>query len=215
MSTLLKVQSSLFNGQGQSSALINRFVESWQAQNPDGEVISRNLAEDPVPHLNLARFEAFATEPAKLTEAQRDVVAHSNALIEELTSADVILLGVPMYNFNIPSTLHAYFDHIARAGVTFRYSENGAEGLIKGKKAYVFITRGGVYGEDHSQTSFVRQFLGFIGITDVEFIHAEGLALSDGAKEENLVAAELRITQLVSASLNAQARTAESMSTSI
>lgn len=199
MSTLLKIQSSLFNGQGQSSALATRFAEQWQAQHPEGRVVSRNLAEDPVPHLNQDRFQAFTTAPAEMTSEQRQVVSYSDALIEELKNADVIVFGVPMYNFNVPSTLQAYFDHIARAGVTFRYTQDGPEGLIKGKKAYVFISRGGIYGEDHSQTSFVRQILGFIGITDVEFIHAEGLALNDSSRTESLAAAENRISQVLSA----------------
>lgn len=199
MSTLLKIQSSLYNGQGQSSALASRFADRWQAQHPEGQVVSRNLAEDPVPHLNLDRFQAFTTEPAEMTADQRQVVAYSDALIEELKSADVIVFGVPMYNFNVPSTLHTYFDHIARAGVTFRYTEKGPEGLIKGKKAYVFISRGGIYGEDHSQTNFLRQFLGFIGITDVEFIHAEGLAMGDNARAESLAAAESRIGRVLTA----------------
>lgn len=199
MSTLLKIQSSIFNGQGQSSALVKKFAEGWQAQHPGGTVIGRDLAGDPVPHLTLDRFQAFSTAPAERTDAQRQVVAYSDALIDELKNADVIVFGIPMYNFNIPSVLHAYFDHIARAGVTFRYTENGPEGLITGKKAYVFISRGGIYGEDHSQTSFVRQILGFVGITDVEFIYAEGLALNDGAKNERLAAAEGRIDQLLSA----------------
>ncbi len=199
MSTLLKIQSSLYNGQGQSSALASRFADKWQAQHPEGQVVSRNLAEDPVPHLNLDRFQAFTTEPAEMTADQRQVVAYSDALIEELKSADVIVFGVPMYNFNVPSTLHTYFDHIARAGVTFRYTEKGPEGLIKGKKAYVFISRGGIYGEDHSQTNFVRQFLGFIGITDVEFIHAEGLAMGDNTRAESLAAAENRIGRVLTA----------------
>lgn len=199
MSTLLKIQSSLFNGHGQSSALANRFAERWQAQHAGGKVISRDLAEDPVPHLSLARFQALTAAPAEITEAQSEVIAYSDALIEELNSADVIVFGIPMYNFNVPSVLHAYFDHITRAGVTFRYSEAGPEGLIKGKKAYVFITRGGIYEEEHTQTGFVRQILGFIGITDVEFVHAEGLALNESAKAESLAAAEQRIEQLVSA----------------
>src|SRR5690606_30990602 len=160
MSTLLKIQSSLFHGQGQASTLANAFVEKWQAQHPEGTVISRDLAEEPVPHLSLARFQAFTTAPDERTDEQRQVVAYSDTLIEELKNADVIVFGIPMYNFNVPSTLHTYFDHIARAGVTFRYTEKGPEGLIKGKKAYAFISRGGVYGEDHSQTSFIRQFLG-------------------------------------------------------
>lgn len=197
MSTLLKIQSSIFNGQGQSSALVKKFAEGWQAQHPHGKVVSRDLAENPVPHLNLARFQAFTVASAERTEDQHRVIAYSDALIDELKNADVIVFGIPMYNFNIPSVLHAYFDHIARAGVTFRYTENGPEGLITGKKAYVFISRGGIYGENHSQTSFIKQILGFVGITDVEFVYAEGLALNDGDKDERLTAAGNRIDQLL------------------
>lgn len=199
MSTLLKIQSSIFNGQGQSSALATRFAEEWLAKNPDGKVVTRDLTQDSVPHLSLDRFQAFITKPDEMTGEQRRIVAYSDALIEEVKNADVIVLGVPMYNFNVPSMLHAYFDHIARAGVTFRYTENGPEGLITGKKAYVFISRGGIYGEDHSQTSFLREILGFMGITDVEFIHAEGLALDESHKAESLTAAENRIGHLLSA----------------
>lgn len=199
MSTLLKIQSSLFNGYGQSSTLASRFADQWVAQMPGGRVISRNLAEEPVPYLNLDRFQAFTTAADQQTEEQRQVVAYSDALIEEIRNADVIVLGVPMYNFNVPTMLQSYFDHIARAGITFRYTENGPEGLLKGKKAYVFISRGGIYGEDHSQTQYLRQILGFIGITDVEFVHAEGLAMNDSQKAESLKAADIRIGELLEA----------------
>ena len=165
MKTLLKIQSSLFNGQGQSSALARRVADHWLEHHPDGRVITRDLGQDPVPHLDLERFQALTTAPEVRSDAQREVVAYSDGLIAELKSADVIVLAVPMYNFTVPSALHAYFDHVARAGETFRYTEKGPEGLVTGKKAYVVVTRGGVYGEDHSQTRFIQQFLGFIGIT--------------------------------------------------
>jgi FMN-dependent NADH-azoreductase len=199
MTTLLKIQTSLFKSQGQSSVLADRFAERWFAQHSDGKIISRDLAADPVPHLSLERFQAFITAPGERTPEQQDAVAYSDTLIEELKSADVIVLGVPMYNYSVPSVLRAYFDHIARAGVTFRYTANGPEGLLQGKKAYVFITRGGVHGEEHSQTQYLRQFLGFLGITDVEIVHAEGLALNEGAKLKSLSEAQGRISQLLAA----------------
>jgi FMN-dependent NADH-azoreductase len=197
MAKLLKIQTSLFQNDGQSSLLAGQFAERWQARNPGGRVVSRDLAAQPVPHLDLARFQAFITAPAERTAEQRELVSYSDALIEEIASADVLLLGIPMYNFSVPSTLRAYFDHIARAGVTFQYTPEGPRGLLTGKKAYVFITRGGFYGEDHSQTAFVRQFLGFIGITDVQFVHAEGLAIDEASKEQSLTAAREKIAQLV------------------
>lgn len=196
MAKLLKIQTSIFQNDGQSSQLAEQFVKNWQARNPDGQVISRDLAAEPVPHLDLARFQSFITPAEERTAEQKAVVSYSDALIEEIASSDVLVLGIPMYNFSVPSTLRAYFDHIARAGVTFQYTPEGPEGLMKGKKAVVFITRGGQYGEDHSQTAFVHQFLGFIGITDVEFVHAEGLAVGDEAKEQALNAAQARIAEL-------------------
>ncbi|MFC6635732.1 FMN-dependent NADH-azoreductase [Microbulbifer taiwanensis] len=197
MAKLLKIQTSIFQNDGQSSLLAEQFASDWQARNPGGQVASRDLTAEPVPHLDLARFQSFITPEAERSAEQKAVVSYSDALIEEIVEADVLVLGIPMYNFSVPSTLRAYFDHIARAGVTFQYTPEGPEGLLKGKKAVVFITRGSHYGEDHSQTAFVRQFLGFIGITDVEIVHAEGLAVGDEAREKALGAARKRISQLV------------------
>jgi FMN-dependent NADH-azoreductase len=131
------------------------------------------------------------------------VAAFSDALIDELRAADVIVLGLPMYNFGVPSSLKAYFDHVARAGVTFRYTEKGAEGMLKGKKAYVFATRGGLYAGTpaDTQTTYVRDFLRFIGIDDVEFVYAEGLAMGEAPKENALAAANRSIERLVRAPL--------------
>lgn len=179
MKTLLQIQSSLFGDGGKSSALANAFTERWLRQNPEGKVIRRDLAAAPVPHLDLARFQSFTTPAQERTPEQQAVDAFSMELIGELQRADTIVMGVPMYNFIIPSMLHTYFDHIARAGITFRYTGNGPEGLLQGKKAYVFITRGGLYGEDHVQTGYLKEFLGFLGITDVEFVYAEGLAMPE------------------------------------
>ena len=124
------------------------------------------------------------------------VVDYSDALIAELREADTIVLGLPMYNFNVPSTLRAYFDHVARVGVTFKYSDKGPVGLLTGKKAYVFVTRGGVYGTEHIHTRYVRDFLAFLGITDVEFIYAEGLAISPASKDAALAKAREVIERL-------------------
>lgn len=199
MTTLLKIHSSLHGDRGQSSVLADRFADRWLARHPDGKVITRDLAANPVPHLTRERFQAFLTAPNERTPTQHQMVADSDTLIAELNSADTIVLGAPMYNFSVPSVLRAYFDHIARAGVTFRYTANGPEGLLEGKKAVVFITRGGIYGEGHSQTEYVRQFLGFIGITDVDIIHVEGLAMNENTKAESLSTAEEKITRLLAA----------------
>ncbi|MCW8128014.1 FMN-dependent NADH-azoreductase [Microbulbifer halophilus] len=196
MAKLLKIQTSLFRNDGQSSQLTDEFADNWLAANPGAEVATRDLAAAPVPHLTLDRFQAFGSDPAERSAEQQAVVDYSDALIDEIRSADVLVLGIPMYNFSIPSSLHAYFDHIARAGVTFRYTESGPEGLLKGKRAYVVITRGGVYGDEHPQTAFIRQFLGFIGIDDVAFVHAEGLATGDEPRQKALEAAQEQLAQL-------------------
>ncbi len=201
MKTLLQLTTSLFSGNGQSSRLAEAFVKRWRKENPDGRVIVRDLANTPVPHLDGARFGAFLAKPESRTAEQRAVIDYSDSLIEELRRADVIVLGLPMYNFGVPSTLKAYFDHVARAGVTFRYTEKGAVGLLTGKKAYVFATRGGKYvGTPFDlETGFVRQFLAFIGIDDVEFIYAEGLALGEASVKSSLAAAHSAIERVVDA----------------
>jgi len=200
MKTLLQLNTSLFSTGGQSSQLADQFVAAWRANNADSQVIVRDLASDPLPHLDAARFLSFIAKPEERTAQQQSVVAESDALIDELRQAEIIVLGLPMYNFGIPSTLKAYFDHIARAGVTFRYTANGPEGLIRGKKAYIFAARGGLYAGTplDSQTAYVRTFLEFIGISDVEFVYAEGLNLGEPSKLAALAGARERLEQLAS-----------------
>jgi FMN-dependent NADH-azoreductase len=189
--TTLQLNTSLFGPGGQSTTLANEFVTRH-----GGKVIVRDLAKNPVPHLDAARFGAFLAKPEERTAEQQAVVDYSDELIAELREADTIVIGLPMYNFSVPSTLRAYFDHIARAGVTFSYTEKGAQGLLTGKKAYVFVTRGGVYGTEHIHTRYVRDFLAFVGITDVEFIYAEGLAISPASKDAALAKAREVIERL-------------------
>ena len=196
--TLLQINASLFSTGGQSSQLADQFVAAWRASHPGAEVIVRDLASQPLPHLDAERFLSFIAAPAERSPRQQALVGESDALIDELKRAQTIVLGVPMYNFGVPSTLKSYFDHIARAGVTFRYTANGPEGLLSGKKAYVFAARGGRYAGTprDSQTTYVRDFLAFIGISDVEFIYAEGLNLGEPSKQEALADAHQRIEQL-------------------
>jgi len=191
MTTLLQINSSINNGDGQSSRLANQFVAAFRERNPDARFIKRDLAAEAVPHLTAERFGAFITKPEEHTPTQRAVVAYSDALIAELKSADVFVLGLPMYNFGVPSQLKAYFDHIARAGVTFRYTPNGPEGLLTDKKAYVFAARGGQHVGTalDTQTSYVRDFFRFLGISDLEFVYAEGLAVGPEVREASLAKA--------------------------
>lgn len=199
MKTLLQINASMFNENGQSTQLANQFVAGWKAAHPGAQVIVRDVDADPVPHLNLQRFGALLAKPEDRTAEQQEVVAFSDKLIDELRNADVIVLGLPMYNFGVPSTLKAYFDHIARAGVTFKYTENGAVGLLNGKKVYVFAARGGLYAGTpaDTQAAYVRNFLSFIGLSDIEFVFAEGIAMGEESKQAGLEKAREAVRRLV------------------
>ncbi|AMO57295.1 FMN-dependent NADH-azoreductase [Endozoicomonas montiporae] len=181
MSTILNISSSLFGKDGQSSKLARTFISRLLVKQPDAEVIHRDLAAKPVPHLTADSFQGFTLQAAERSESQSQAAELSDQLINELQQADILVLGLPMYNFGIPSTLKAYFDHIARAGITFKYTDQGAVGLLTGKKAYVLTTRGGLYKgtPKDTETRYVTDFLAFLGIDDVQFVYAEGLAISD------------------------------------
>jgi len=198
MTTILKISSSIYSGNGQSSQLGNQFIDALREREPGARVIERDLALEPIPHLDAARFQAFLTRPEERTPEPQAVAEFSDALIDELRRADVVVLGVPMYNYGIPTQLKAWFDHIARAGVTFKYTEQGPVGLLPGKKAFVFATRGGLYAgtpADHL-APHVRQFLGLLGIADVEFVYAEGMAMGAQARDTGLAQARAAIQNL-------------------
>src|SRR6202521_3290958 len=199
MTTLLQINASINNGNGESSRLANQFVAAFHKSHPKATIVVRDVAAaEPVPHLNAERFGAFITKPDQRSAAQQAVVAYSDALINELKQADVIVIGLPMYNFGVPSQLKAYFDHIARLGVTFKYTEKGPVGLLTGKKVYVFAARGGLYAGTtlDTQTNYVRDFLRFVGIEDIEFVYAEGLAISPESQASGLAQAEAQIDRL-------------------
>lgn len=197
MSTLLKITASISGPQSQSTRLADNFIEGWQQRNPGGAVITRDLAHETVPHLTAERFQALVGAAQELSDPQRAALDYSDRLIAEIKAADTIVIATPTYNFSVPSTLRAYFDHIARAGVTFRYTATGPQGLIEGKNAYVFITRGGFLPVAiDTQTPYIRQFLAFIGITDVTFVHAEGLNIDEDTRVKSLATARHAIGKL-------------------
>jgi FMN-dependent NADH-azoreductase len=199
MTTLLQIKASISHDQGLSSQLANNFVAAYRRSHPEAKVLVREVASaEPVPHLNGERFGAFIAKPEERTDAQHAVVAYSDALIEELKRADIVVIGLPMYNFGVPSQLKAYFDHIARAGVTFKYTATGPVGLLTGKKVYVFAARGGLYAGTtlDTQTGYVRDFLAFLGMKDVQFVYAEGLAVSSESREAGLARAAAEIASL-------------------
>lgn len=198
MTQLLQINSSVFGADGQSSRLADDFVARWQAREPALAVTRRTLADEPLQHLTDERFRAALTPAAERTPGQQREAGPADAVIQELLDANVLVLGVPVYNFHVPSTLKAWFDHVARAGTTFRYTENGPQGLLEGKSAYVFVTSGGRYsGTDADFAApYVQHFLGFLGIQDVTFIRAEGLAMGEDAARDALDEAAQRIAKL-------------------
>ena len=187
MATLLHIKTSLFGDHGQSAQLAKSFVDTWLAENSDGVVIERDLASDPVPHLDAGRVTALNSPAEERDADQRAVVEFADTLLAEVKSADTIVIGLPMYNFNIPSQLKSWFDHLARAGVTFQYTEQGPVGLIEDKPVYLVATRGGLYAEQGKdfQVDFVKQFLAFIGLKDTRLVLAEGLAM-DTHRDQSL-----------------------------
>lgn len=180
MSNVLLVQSSIFGNQSKSLGLAQELL----ARYPHTSLVERVLTPTSMPHLDAETITAMAIPEGRRTGRQKSLVALSDTLIAELEAADVIVLAVPMYNFSIPSTLKAWIDQVARAGRTFRYTEAGPVGLLKGKKVFVVTARGGVYSDGGPagaldfQEPYLRAVLRFIGIDDVIFVHLEGLKVS-------------------------------------
>lgn len=185
MTKVLYVTSSPRAG-SYSTSVSERVIEELRKSHPGATVTTRDLARNPLPHIDADFLLATRSPEGPQTEAQRAIAARSDALVKEVFDADVIVIAAPMYNFSIPSTLKAWIDHIARPGVTFRYSEKGPEGLVKDKRAVIINARGGIYSSGPAQTlehqsSYLRGVLGFLGITDVEAIDVEGVGLGPDA----------------------------------
>lgn len=195
MKTVLVVQSSVSGQNAQSNRLMEQFLsrlpEEFTRQDLD-------LVQEDYPHLAMAEIASWMIPAAQRTPEQQALAARSDQAIAQVTAADVILLGVPMYNFGVPSQLKAWFDRLARAGVTFKYTEQGPVGLLKDKPVIVFATRGGVYKDlpADSQTPFLKSFLNFIGLKNVHFVYAEGLNMGPDSAAQALAAAEEKIQSL-------------------
>jgi len=182
VATLLKIDSSPMGDHSISRKLTTQFAASWRKAHPGGEVISRDLTRTDLPPVNGVWVGAAYTPEDARSRDQREALAASDTLIAELERADEYVFGVPMHNFSIPSTLKLWIDQVARAGKTFSYGADGPKGLLKGKKATLLIASGGVYehGTAMASLNFVTPYLkavfGFIGVTDVTIISAEGTA---------------------------------------
>jgi len=186
MASILHINSSVRQNGSLSRQLGGEYVAKWQAANPAGTVVTRDLASNPVPHLTEQMMGAYFTPAEQRNADQAHTIKTSDALVDELLAADTIVIGAPMYNFSVGSGLKAWIDHVARVGRTFKYGANGPEGLVQGKKVIVFVASGGVYSEgpaaayDHV-TTYLRSVLGFLGMTDVTFVVAEGVSKGEEA----------------------------------
>lgn len=198
MSHILVIESSARQQGSISRQLTEQFISQWQAAHPADQIQVRDLAAEPVPHLDADLLGGWMKPAQEQSPAEQKALLLSNQLTQELLGADVLVLAAPMYNFAIPSTLKAWLDHVLRAGLTFKYTEAGPQGLLAGKRAYVLTARGGIHAggtQDH-QEPYLRQALGFIGIHQVEFVHAEGLNLSAEAMEKGLAKAREQLAKV-------------------
>ncbi len=192
---LLRIDSSA-RSSSVTRQLTTKFVEEWKKNHPAGEVIQRDLATTVLPHIT-DHWAAAYLEPSQLTPAQRNYLATSDQLIEELQAADTVVVGAPMYNFAIPSSLKAWIDQIVRMGKTFGYGPSGARGLLANKRVIVVTSRGGAYGKGTPaekfdfQEPYLRHIFGFIGLTDVTFIHAENQAREEAGPHLAAAAEEI------------------------
>ena len=190
--TILQIDASARSQDSVTRMLTAQVV----AQHPDASVTARDLAADPLPHLTEDWVAATFTPENLRTEVQRLALALSDTLVAELQVADVIVIGLPIYNFSVPAALKAWIDQVARAGVTFRYTEDGPEGLLSGKKAVIAMASGGVPEGSPVDfaTPFLRQFLGFLGISDVTVISADQMNVDPEAGRANASKAIAELT---------------------
>ncbi|MQU63566.1 FMN-dependent NADH-azoreductase [Pseudomonas sp. FSL R10-1350] len=198
MSNVLIIESSARQQDSFSRELTQQFISHWKTLHPADRLTTRDVAVNPVPHLDADLLGGWMKPEAQRNAAEQASLQRSNELTDELLAADVLVLAAPMYNFAIPSTLKAWLDHVLRAGLTFKYTETGPQGLLTGKKAYVLTARGGIYAgstADH-QEPYLRQVLAFVGIHDVTFIHAEGMNLGGDFQEKGLNQAKARLSDV-------------------
>jgi FMN-dependent NADH-azoreductase len=186
MTQILLIQSSSNLASSVSRDLSESYVKDYKAAHPDVSVTELDLVASPIPHLGVDLLGGMFGKPESLTEAQKAALVLSDKLVDEIMAASLIVIGVPMYNFSIPSALKAWIDHVIRSGRTFSYTAEGPKGLVTGKKAVLFLASGGVYSDGpykpyDFQETYLRAILGFIGITDVTVVRAEGLAMGPEA----------------------------------
>ena len=197
MSTILHINSSIRGPEESVTRTLSRTLVEGLNADGNAKIITRDLADNDIPFVDANRFAANLTPPTERTAEQQELAAIADTLIEELQAADTIVFGVPIYNFGPPAVVKAWADMVARAGTTFEYTENGPEGKMTGKKAYLAIASGGTdVGSDMDfMSSWLKFFLGFLGISDVEMVYADGIMGEGG--EEKIAAAKDEAAEMV------------------
>jgi FMN-dependent NADH-azoreductase len=200
MFKILVLNSSVSGALSVSDQLVEAAVKQLVRTHPEAQVVRRDLARDPLPHLTPATVQGVRSTPA--TPAEHAAHELANTLVAELQSASVVVIGAPMYNFSVPTTLRAWFDHVVRPGVTFTYAGGTPKGLVDDKPVIVIESRGGLYSEGPAmsidfQEPYVRHLLGFIGLTDVRFVRAEKIGYGPEARAASIEAAIAAIGQAV------------------
>jgi FMN-dependent NADH-azoreductase len=203
--SILLITSSPRGAASHSTKIATELAQRLTAADPDSTLVVRDLAAQPLPYIDSDYSAGIYTSPEKRSERQAKVVGISDKVVDELFAADTIILATGLINFNISSTLKSWIDHVARAGRTFSYGKDGPKGLVTGKKVYIVLASGGVYSEgpavklDHA-VPYLRNVLAFIGLTDVEVIHIEGVGMGPEATDAALKKATDRVTALALAS---------------
>ena len=204
MVTALVLNSSVNGSASISRQLVGAAIENLKQASPAAEIVFRDLDAAPIPHLNGETTPVIIKGAAPANDVQAEALALSNQLVDELKAADIVVIGAPMYNFGIPSTLKTWFDYVLRAGVTFRYTEQGPIGLVTRKKVIVVEARAGLYSEGDavamdSQEPHLRTMLGLMGMTDVTFVRVEKLAFGPEAAEASLASARGHLDRITGA----------------
>jgi FMN-dependent NADH-azoreductase len=195
---ILQLNTSARSVGAHSTTVADLITERLMQKTPEPSLHLRDMARDPHPMLDEPALNALFTPADQRSEGQHARMAQDDALISEIQNSDIIVLGVPMYNFGIPVQLKSWFDAIAKAGVTFRYTENGPVGLLADKKVYVALARGGIYRDtpNDTQVPYLKLMLGFLGMTDVHYIYAEGFAMGPEAAANAMQEAKQQISDL-------------------
>lgn len=204
MKKVLTISSSLFPAKSVSNQLSTELLLKLEAEHGELQVVMRDFNNEGIPHLDAERVAAINSPVAERSDAQQQIVDFADKLIKEVQDADILVIAMPMYNFSVPTMLKSWFDHIARAGVTFAYTENGPRGLLQGKQAYLVTAMGGAH--EPGQSDFVRPYMQllmrFIGIEDVRFITAQGLNMGDEARAAGIETARGDIVRVVTEAIN-------------